>query len=239
MSRSSKSYAGFFPQAISVIKEKRSRNTESWKRPYSPPPDGSKILSTVSTVAPTVPDGGGGGSDAADTTCATREDTESLPGDLLNGVGSASSSSTADSVFSANLRTLGNTRSLESGHLDSLTPLTNVDSSPPSNTAGSPRKRDFSMSAAGCTGGRVLSHYRVPETLHSVLSANVLQFPPQARPGRGEIKGEKVLYDPELDKKLSSKERKSRQVLSKTFGEEVCPVKDVRGAFAMPKAAFD
>ena len=235
MSRSSKSYAGFFPQAISVIKEKRSRNTESRKRPHSPPAGESKTLSALSTVASAVSDGDG--VDAADATCATREDTESLPGDLLNGVGSASSSSTADSIFSANPRTLGNANSLENCHLDSLTPLTNVDSSPPSNTAGSPRKREISMSTAGSTSGRVLSHYRTPETLRSALPANVLLCPLQARPGRGEIKGEKVLYDPELDKKLNSKERKSRQVLSKTFGDEVCAMKDVEGAFAMYKAA--
>ena len=43
-----------------------------------------------------------------------------------------------------------------------------------------------------------------------------------ARPGKGEVKGFKAVYDPDLDKSLKGKEKRSRQVQFSPFGEEVC-----------------
>ena len=49
------------------------------------------------------------------------------------------------------------------------------------------------------------------------------QLPPalSARPGKGEVKGHKAVYDPDLDKTLKGKEKRSRQVQFSPFGEEV------------------
>ena len=44
---------------------------------------------------------------------------------------------------------------------------------------------------------------------------------PSARPGKGKIKGFKAVYDPDLDKTLKGKEKRSRQVHFSSFGEEV------------------
>lgn len=43
-----------------------------------------------------------------------------------------------------------------------------------------------------------------------------------ARPGKGEVKGFQAVYDPDLDKTLKGKEKRSRQVQFSPFGEEVC-----------------
>ena len=43
-----------------------------------------------------------------------------------------------------------------------------------------------------------------------------------ARPGKGEVKGFKAIYDPDLDKALKGREKRSRQVQFSPFGEEVC-----------------
>ena len=62
--------------------------------------------------------------------CASMNQDESdhFPGDLLNGVGSASSTSTASSVFSS--MNLNSAMALSNGiHLNAMTPLTNADSS--------------------------------------------------------------------------------------------------------------
>ena len=42
-----------------------------------------------------------------------------------------------------------------------------------------------------------------------------------ARPRRGQVKGKKLTYDPELDKTISSKERRSRQPQYKDIVSEV------------------
>jgi [histone H3]-lysine4 N-trimethyltransferase SETD1 len=59
-----------------------------------------------------------------------QDESEHFTGDLLNGVGSASSTSTASSVFSS--ANLNSAMALSNGiHLHAMTPLTNADSSPP------------------------------------------------------------------------------------------------------------
>ncbi len=76
---------------------------------------------------------------AADAGAHTVDDTESLQGDLLNGVGSASShASTISSVFSLPNQQTANMSG--AGTLSSLTPLTNIDSSPPPGRPASPNR---------------------------------------------------------------------------------------------------
>ena len=107
----------------------------------------------------------------------------------------------------------------------SLTPLTNTDSSPRANGNSSPPKpRNYDEhlsvenSALSPPGEQLegASVYRGLDPLRAQLPAA-----PSARPGKGEVKGFKAIYDPDLDKTLKGKEKRSRQVQFSPFGEEV------------------
>lgn len=152
-----------------------------------------------------------------------QEDSECAHGDLLNGVGSASSTSTASSsVFSASQRTLSMAHSNEPNKSTSLTPLTNFDSSPPSNALGSPhqqRTRDGAVS--GRKTNRSPSHQVTERSAPVASSSTQSASKAQARPGRGEIKGLKIIYDPYRNKKLTPEERHSGQVQYEAFGKNV------------------
>lgn len=145
-------------------------------------------------------------------------------GDLLNGVGSASSlASTVSSVFSH-----GGVPGMapHSGVLaqnHTLTPLTTSDSSPPGKTL-SPRSakivadhacaKDEDAPTMPGQGSNVASKTITP--MHTPPESR-----PQARPGPGEEKGAKLVWDPELDDKLSAKDKKRFKPKYKVFGVEV------------------
>jgi histone-lysine N-methyltransferase SETD1 len=145
------------------------------------------------------------------------------PDDLLNTVGSASSlSSAASSVFSTNLA--ASSYNGTTANMASLTPLTNAESSPPSKPLSPPSgKRTFEQMQNGAT----TSPYLAPSVDSRAVSATItpVQTPPepnlQARPGSGAVKGSKLIYDPEIDQNLSSKERKKYKPRYKDFGAEV------------------
>lgn len=150
-------------------------------------------------------------------------------GDLLNGVGSASSlASTVSSVFSNNQTTMSSYPG-QTSSLHALTPLTNTDSSPPGKPL-SPRSAKLSDDTMHAT---TTSPYTAPS---ADLSQNVsetmtpVHTPPehgrQARPGPGEPKGFRLFYDPMLDPKLSQlsqSEQKKPKPRYKTFGEQDDP----------------
>lgn len=159
------------------------------------------------------------------TTSTQRSDDEPQvisPSDLVNSIGSASSlSSTASSVFSSNPPAMPAYGAGASG-APSLTPITNTESSPPAKTL-SPRaaKRTYDQMQNGTS----------PYRAHDASSQNVvgtvtpIQTPPdppiQARPGPKDVKGIKCTYDPEIDDKLSSADRKRYKARYKAFGAEV------------------
>lgn len=232
MSRSSKGFADFFPTAPSVLQQKRFKAAQFRRRPKSP-----SAAELNPTQAPCVPpasahgpkDGGivtNGkyhGHVIPDSATTGQEDSECAHGDLLNGVGSASSTSTASSsVFSTSQRTLSMAHSNEPNKSTSLTPLTNVDSSPPSNALGSPHQQRY---RDGVVSGR--NSNRSPSrqvTERPALVASSYTQPSikaQARPGKGEIKGFKIIYDPYRNKKLTAEERHSGQVQYEAFGKNV------------------
>jgi len=104
----------------------------------------------------------------------------------------------------------------------SLTPITNTESSPPAKTL-SPRaaKRTYDQMQNGT------SPYRAHEASSQNATGTMtpIQTPPdppkQARPGPKDIKGIKCTYDPEIDDKLSSADRKRYKARYKAFGAEV------------------
>jgi histone-lysine N-methyltransferase SETD1 len=149
------------------------------------------------------------------------EDNESIQGDLLNGVGSASShtSSSVSSVFSApaqqaNMSTLGGPR-----NVSDLTPLTNTDSSP--NRITSPNQYKAAAQATVSSGSAIddVATQNVAAHVHNTMAH---QNPPAPRiyardPNKG-VKGEKCTYDPLLDPKLSDREKKKARTIYKEFG---------------------
>lgn len=231
MSRSSKGYADFFPTAPSVLQQKRFKAAQSRRKPKSsqaveqqtatppgePPPSphsepkGALVSADgrhdqiLSNSAPTAQE---------ESECVS----ECVNGDLLNGVGSASSTSTASSVFSNGHHTLS------MAHLNETTPLTNVDSSPPSNVRESPQQqRSSSVFISTC---REIHRTPSPELTmdESTPIAPSIMEPTatfQARPGKGEAKGLKLIYDPYRNKKLSAEERRSAEVQYMEFGKDV------------------
>lgn len=133
------------------------------------------------------------------------------------GAGSASSlTSTASSVFSHNSRAFAQNKTLAAAN--GLTPLTNhTDSSPAK--GNSPESRERAANMALTNGTLVTSHVST-----SSVTADPRESRPQMRPPPGKAKGYRVVWDPELDNKLSREERKRATPRRKEFGTEVCAI---------------
>lgn len=223
MSRSSKGYADFFPTAPSVVAQKRSKAVQSRKRPRSPcaGEDSAARASLASftssdrakDAAPTV-NGTSHGSSRLLNNASVCEETDTGPGDTLNGVGSASSTSTSSSVFSNSHHTRSNAPKNGQASSTSLTPMTVVDSSPPDHGQDSPERKDILYHSTLRTSQKPSNEVETAQTTNAVSHGRK-----QARPGRGEVKGSRVVYDPDL---VPSKDRKYKKVQYETFGELVC-----------------
>ncbi|KAL9080111.1 MAG: hypothetical protein Q9157_001071 [Trypethelium eluteriae] len=246
MSRASAgSFAAFFPNAPSVLEKKRKRSSsEVIKAPSKSPALDNTSRSTVAggtTLAVAVSEARSIERASAPGHSA-REDDEirsSESGDILNGVGSASSlASTTSSVFS-------NPYHHHSSHghgaalgAHALTPLTNTESSPPEKI-GSPIQPKLPngvthMDQSPPTGvpaeAEILNH--APSTITPA------DTPPESRrtaqPGMGEARGFKIHFDPETADGLTREQRKKSKVKYRTFvmQEERVPTPDPREAFA-------
>lgn len=235
MSRSSKGFADFFPTAPSVLQQKRSKASQDRRRPQFPSVDqqiSSHALSVPLGSSHGESEGGAltsglsNGDISTKSTSLPPEENEGANGDISHEVGSTSSTSTASSVFSAANREFNMAHHEGPRTSTSLTPLTNIGSSPRASGVNSPPKRrlhDPHLLAGGW--GRSPSRDCNEEVFTASGSALVLpqiSSAPQARPGKGTVKGFKAVYDPDLDKTLKGKEKRSRQVQYKPFGEDVC-----------------
>lgn len=234
MSRSSKGFADFFPTAPSVLQQKRSRAAQDRKRAKSKPvgePDVARSspkpverVSVDSRPGGVAHVNGVNGEDSiAATPSVTQEENESTHGDLLNGVGSASSTSTVSSVFSTSHRATGMAHQTGAHNATALTPLTNTDSSPPGKGMSPPYNRvNHHMDMVPSLSSRSPMQ---PSAAPATEALTPINTPPlagsQTRSSSREVKGYKATYDPDLDKKLSSKEKKTRKVEYKAFGEAV------------------
>lgn len=138
-------------------------------------------------------------------------------GDTLRGVGSASShASTASSIFSQNSHAFAQNRkaSLANG----LTPLTtHSDSSPPKPSSPHPSKLTTDMPAPN--GVYAASHVPASDFTPDATPASIRR--PNMLPPPGKAKGYRVVWDPELDGKLSKEERKRATPRKREFGTEV------------------
>ncbi|KAJ9668843.1 histone methyltransferase set1 [Coniosporium apollinis] len=178
------------------------------------------------------------GNKAADKIALSPEDDDlhtGDSGDLLNGVGSASSlASTVSSVFSS-----GNPSAMFSypgttPSLHALTPLTNNDSSPPGKVP-SPRPAKIQKVHTHADVATPNGAPPIDGAQNASEAITPLHTPPQgrkqARKEPGEISGEKTVYDPELDDKLPQKDRRKHKPRTRAFVEQPAdtpPVKDPR-----------
>jgi [histone H3]-lysine4 N-trimethyltransferase SETD1 len=217
------SFAQFFPSAPRAAKDKAKEREKSKSMSIDSP----SIRSVADTKAAAsnfcVDDNGfsrGGGdgiSHALDTAAPPAEDNESLQGDLLNGVGSASSHTSAvSSVFSAPAQQPNISTSGASRNVSSLTPLTNADSSPTRTT--SPNHYKAGAPATWSSTEKAVGHDDVLQAQPALAD----QPPPEPRvfardPNKG-VKGMICTYDPLLDRKLSSNEKKKAKPTYKEFG---------------------
>ena len=150
-----------------------------------------------------------------------RHETETGRSDLNHEVGSASSSSTASSMFSTRPK---NGRAVPGSSLQlptELTPLTALDSSPRTNGRTSPIKRAGSDGRfAARPTPRSPSEASMKE--YSLSDSDSGQSPKprrsRARPGKGQPKGYRIVYDPATDKSGKSKDKRSREVQYEEFG---------------------
>jgi histone-lysine N-methyltransferase SETD1 len=221
MSRASgASFAQFFPSAPRAAKDK-AKEREKFKTQISgsprPPADVNSIQSGFR-----VENAGFsrfGGDNTTDSAPPITEDNESIQGDILNGVGSASShSSTISSVFSATAQPT-NMSSATSRNVSSLTPMTTTDSSP--NRIASPNQYKTSAQATNATGfeaNNSIPHNDILQAEPTVANHMFQEPRVYARdPSRG-IKGSICTYDPLLDKMISSRDRKNARAIYKEFG---------------------
>lgn len=229
-------FAKFFPTAPSVLQQKKSRSKISQeKKPESaaasavtpgagPAPELTAHSSKRDAVggdegfAATVD----GDANSAEVNSTIHDESEHAQGDLLNGVGSASSTSTASSVFSATNQPPSNA-TYGAAH-NFLTPLTTTDSSPSGKAVSPPpANKCRATSPPEAMSRRPEVAVELVPTSPTRMALLGAPFPSRvhARPPGKEIKGNKAVYDPDLDKKLSSKERRSRKVLYNDFGQEV------------------
>ncbi|KAI9838780.1 MAG: histone methyltransferase set1 [Thelocarpon superellum] len=230
MSRAAAGFADFFPTAPSVLQQKHKQATKDRQRAKSKPLEPWPVASTPSSdlggpaatapaddLRPAPPAAGAGAGPWPEPLPGAHEDHDLPQGDLLNGVGSASShTSTVSSIFSgANLPSA--TSALGAvAHPHALTPLTNSESSPPGRLETPPDGK-----ASYPKGLTSHGPYQAPPSTESYardangvptpLPSTPSSPPPvrrQARPPGREKKGEVCTYDPELDRTLTSKERR-------------------------------
>jgi [histone H3]-lysine4 N-trimethyltransferase SETD1 len=140
------------------------------------------------------------------------------PGDLLRGVGSASSlNSAASSVFSHSSQAFAHNRNAST--VNGLTPLTNHTESSPLK-GNSPQHMKSIMEVSNINGVVATSHTPASDIAPSE-PPHLQKERPQMLPPPGKAKGYRVVWDPELDVKLSKEERKRATSRKKEFGTEV------------------
>lgn len=238
MSRASAGFADFFPNAPSVLKEKRKKpssdnhTSRAPSRPDSPSRSDKDVGHAAATEQRKNNDAS---AETVDQQHPSEEDDgahRADSGDLLTGVGSASSlSSTASSIFSNSRQNMSYPGNISSIH--ALTPLTNTESSPP-DKATSPRRSKTSNDHMSLTNTAIYSA-PPPGALQHAAPAEAITpatTPPQTRtqalPGPGEDKGITVVYDPALDPKLPSNERHKRKATYRPIPRDVRLVSSFR-----------
>jgi len=149
------------------------------------------------------------------------ETRQSDTGDLLNGIGSASShNSTASSLFSTNANSVRHNGKMSAY---ASTPLTSSDASPPKASSPYPSKSERNHNQASPFVASAASTSLLPPSHPASAAPSPPHNRPQARPPQGEAKGYRAVWDPELDSKLGKEEKRKMKPKVKSFGAEVRP----------------
>lgn len=136
-------------------------------------------------------------------------------GDILNGIGSTSSHhSTGSSSISSNSQT-----AKHNARMSSATPLTSSEDSPLK--ARSPAVSEVCKTNGSSLMTVAMNHSQASSRNLSPLPPSSPRSRPEARPPRGESKGYRAVWDPELDNKLGKEERRKLKPKLKQFGQEV------------------
>ncbi|KAF3481724.1 histone-lysine N-methyltransferase [Arthroderma uncinatum] len=246
MSRASAGFADFFPTAPSVLQKKRSKSSQD--RQKGKGACDASPSSVAGSVAATEHDGGGfcaiaNGHDslsptdaaAATTTTATTDAADALDAaadsqPVANGegqghvtpstnrIGSSSSTATESSVSSCTSGGPSAGTTLNGISNYALTPLTNTDSSPP-RKSGSP----MLPKPAGVDTSHdhpVRSKRNIDDAKAAVTPIHTPPSPRRhPRPAGNAAKGYKLVYDPDLDKKTPSKDKRQKPQYA-AFGED-------------------
>ncbi|KAI9866003.1 MAG: histone methyltransferase set1 [Trichoglossum hirsutum] len=242
MSRASAGFADFFPTAPSVLQQKQKQAAKQRQRARAKPVEPLvpvpihpetvaatpasiqyELVESSNLVNGSVTSGGNGGS--GDQGTPAQDDNESVQGDILNGVGSASShTSTVSSVFSAANQPTTYSNTGGASNIHTLTPLTNTDSSPSGRAATPPPQSKRTDSNSTPKHDPSYGCQSMDEPAEPAASMTPLYTPPPPRQtARAEgkvVKGYKITYDPDVDKTATSKERKKRTPVYQNFGEE-------------------
>ncbi|KAI0123122.1 hypothetical protein BJ170DRAFT_126105 [Xylariales sp. AK1849] len=213
-SASGAGFAQFFPAAPRAAREKATERERAKSRASDAVERDARISSSTSISSTAHRDGIKSDPSSSDAGHLPTDDTESLQGDILNGVGSASSyASTASSVFSNGSHPSSAVNASSHASNSNLTPLTSAGS--PSNptvpySQHAKQPQDY---------GKLNGPTSTPATDSSSTSRRpgVADRIPARDPDR-QIKGMKCTHDPLLDKKLSSTEKKTMKPKYKTFG---------------------
>jgi [histone H3]-lysine4 N-trimethyltransferase SETD1 len=220
------SFAQFFPSAPRAAKDK-AKEREKSKSQGIDSPSIRPVADTKATASYSRVDDGGSSRAAGESiplapeaAAPQAEDNESLQGDLLNGVGSASSHTSAvSSTFSAPAQQSNISAPGASRNMSSMTPLTNVDSSPSRTTSPS----QYKAAALGTNSTWFSAEKAVAQDDVFEAQSTLADQPPQeprvyARDPNKGVKGMICTYDPLLDRKLSSNEKKKAKPTYKEFG---------------------
>jgi histone-lysine N-methyltransferase SETD1 len=202
-------FAAYFPSAPRAAKDKAKEREKVKSQKLDSPTiravvDGrSSFLNNRLENIPPSRSGGEKSILVTDTSAAQADDTESLQGDLLNGVGSASShASSVSTVFSIPAPQTGISTNGGSRNMSSLTPLTNIESSP--NRMPSPQqqhKNDVPASDLSQINEQAVTANDVLHTQSAPADQSTPASRVFARDPNKSVKGEVCTYDPNDKKK--------------------------------------
>ncbi|KMU88711.1 histone-lysine N-methyltransferase [Coccidioides immitis H538.4] len=231
MSRAPAGFADFFPTAPSVLQKKRSKAAQD-RHAANTPKAADPLPNLGLSSTPDIKGGVGTSADNPVRAVGERSAETTLALGDTNGATSSSSLSTGSSGFFSASAPPGVAKPNGISSC-ALTPLTNTDSSPPCKIESPLGSKSGSTDAAPQLAPTCEAHGG-PEP----ATITPLHTPPtprvQARPANSEVKGHKITYDPDLDRKFPSKDRR-RKPQYETFGvddEKDPPPCDPRMAIA-------
>jgi len=204
MSRSTAGFADFFPTAPSVLQQKRSRAAQELPRPklqneHESSEERPACFAESNTVKDVMH------SDTFAHQCSGSHDESGKISFETTGIGSLSFMSTGPSAAGSSLSQSG-VPHLNEMHPDTLTPLTNVESSPPCKSSPRPTKIMNGVADANQVKARGEEQRTAITPLHTPPTPQ-----PQTHAIGNRVSGCKLVYDPDSDRRSSSLSKDRRR----------------------------